>query len=167
MSRLRALQFLGGKGGKRSGFSMAEWIASRLPVRGAYCEPFSGMAGVLLNRRPCVTELLNDRDGDIVNWWRAVRDEPEVLQHVLDHSPPAEEDFWLARDLLAEPYEYSDSGRADIGRAAALYRVLTYSLQHSNGKRPTFGINWKSTIVTAPIRVSALAKRLRRVQLLS
>ena len=53
MSRLRALQYLGGKGGKRSGFSMAEWIASRLPNdRDAYAEPFSGMAGVLLNRRP-------------------------------------------------------------------------------------------------------------------
>lgn len=52
-----------------------------------YCEPFAGMLGVLLQREPARREIVADLDGDVINWWRVVRDHPAELGDMLDHSP--------------------------------------------------------------------------------
>ena len=45
------------------------------------------MAGVLLARAPVKTEILNDLNGRVVNWWRAVRDKPEEFGRLLEFTP--------------------------------------------------------------------------------
>ena len=170
MNRLRALQFLGGKGGRWAGRCMGEWIAGHLPMRGTYIEPFGGMAGVLIQRPPAGTEILNDADHAIVNWWAAVRDEPERLEHIVANSPCAESDFLRAADLLASPFVY-DPTTPDINRATALTRVLMFSVRHSNGKQPSFIIRWKDNprviLRKDTPTIRALAGRLHGVQLLA
>ena len=167
---LRALQFLGGKGGRWAGRCVGEWIARRLPVRGTYIEPFGGMAGVLLNREPAGTEILNDADGDIVNWWACVREAPERMERLVAASPYAEADFLRARALLAEAAPF-DPAAPDLARAAALTRVLMFGVRHSNGRRPTFAIRWRNNprvIMRADApTIRALAGRLHGVQLLA
>ena len=80
--RLRALGWVGGKspfGAHKTG----QWIASLLPPVGTtytYIEPFAGMLGVMLQRPKHRREIANDLDGDLVNWWRAVRDYPEATR---------------------------------------------------------------------------------------
>lgn len=50
-----------------------------------YVEPFFGSGAVLLSR-PTTTglETVNDLDGFIVNFWRAVKDDPEAVEHWCD-----------------------------------------------------------------------------------
>ena len=48
---------------------------------------FCGMLGVLLQREPAKREIVGDTDGDLVNWWRTVRDQPAELGALLDYSP--------------------------------------------------------------------------------
>lgn len=74
MRRLSALYWPGGKSGNGAG--VGRWIADQLPWRysSCYVEPFAGMLGVLLQRKPVQTEIVNDSDERVVNWWRVVRD---------------------------------------------------------------------------------------------
>lgn len=85
----RALSWLGGKSAHASART-GRWINSLLPPAWAaytYVEPFAGMLGILLQRPPARREIVNDLDGDIINWWRVVRDHCEELGRLLDFSP--------------------------------------------------------------------------------
>lgn len=168
MTRLRSLQYLGGKNGKRHGFSIGDWVASHLPTRSVYVEPFAGMLGVLLARKAARNEIVNDADSLIVNWWAAVRDDPERLEHLVRHSPSSEADFHLAVKLLREPFEYT--GKPDMERAVAVFRQLSFSIRHTldpPDKTPGYAVGWTPAhwkLVRPTIH--RLAKRLESVQFL-
>ena len=55
---------------------LAGWIASLLPAHRTYVEPFCGSAAVLFAKRPSPTEILNDLDGAVVNFFRVLRERP-------------------------------------------------------------------------------------------
>lgn len=81
--------YFGGKG------RAATAIWHELGDPGRYIEPFAGSAAVLL-ARPAVTgaraETLNDADGWLVNFWRAIKHSPaDVARHAL--GPVAELDL--------------------------------------------------------------------------
>lgn len=80
-------------GGK---FSHLDWLLPLLPECHHYCEPFAGSAAVLLNRAPSPVETYNDIDGDVVNFFRVLRDEPEELMRVISLTPFSREEFHLA-----------------------------------------------------------------------
>ena len=61
-------------GGK---FSHLDWLLPLLPECHHYCEPFSGSAAVLLNRYPSPVETFNDIDGELVNFFKILRDQNE------------------------------------------------------------------------------------------
>lgn len=80
-------------GGK---FSHLEWLLPLLPTCHHYCEPFAGSAAVLLNRAPSPVETYNDIDGDVVNFFRVLRDQPDDLIRAISLTPFAREEFHLA-----------------------------------------------------------------------
>jgi hypothetical protein len=89
-----------------------------------YVEPFGGSAALLLARPggPGKVETYNDADGLLVNWWRAVKSDPDAVAGYADW-PVSEADmharhWWLVsnRDriresVLADP-EWSDAKAA-------------------------------------------------------
>lgn len=63
-----------------------------------YVEPFFGSGAVLLSRdNPCDVETVNDADGLLVNFWRAVRCEPEAVAVAADW--PVSETDLMARHI--------------------------------------------------------------------
>lgn len=80
-------------GGK---FNHLEWLLPLLPKAHHYCEPFSGSAAVLLNREPSPVETYNDIDGDVVNFFRVLRDRHEELIRAIALTPFAREEFHQA-----------------------------------------------------------------------
>ncbi len=84
-------------GGK---FSHLEWLLPLLPEAHHYCEPFAGSGAVLLNRPPAKVETYNDIDGDAVNFFRVLRDNPEELSRQIALTPFSREEFWYA---VSEP----------------------------------------------------------------
>lgn len=64
-----------------------------LPAADHYCEPFAGSATVLLNRKPSPIETMNDLNGDLVNFFRVLRDQPEELVRRLELSPYSYAEF--------------------------------------------------------------------------
>lgn len=100
--RLIAFGWYGGK------FSHLEWLLPLLPGAHHYCEPFSGSAAVLLNRAPSPVETYNDIDGEVVNFFRILRERPEELSRVIALTPFSREEFHRAVTMIgkvADPLE--------------------------------------------------------------
>src|ERR1700761_5583150 len=80
-------------GGK---FNHLDWLLPLLPEAHHYCEPFSGSGAVLLNRPPSPVETYNDIDGDVVNFFRVLRDKPDDLIRAIGLTPFSREEFFHA-----------------------------------------------------------------------
>ena len=80
-------------GGK---YSHLDWLLPLLPQCHHYCEPFAGSAAVLLNREPSPVETYNDIDGEVVNFFRVLRDEPDELIRLIALTPFSREEYHKA-----------------------------------------------------------------------
>ena len=89
------LKYFGSKAG------MAPWIASLMPPHRVYVEPFCGSAAVLLAKERSSHEVINDLDGNLVNFYRVARATPDDLELACRLSPYARDEF-VAADL-ADP----------------------------------------------------------------
>jgi DNA adenine methylase len=95
------LRYHGGK------FRLAPWVLSHFPPHERYVEPYGGAASVLLLKPPCGSEVLNDLDGDVVNFYRVLRDDT-LRARLVDQcalTPAAREEFDLAFEPCEEPVE--------------------------------------------------------------
>jgi DNA adenine methylase len=91
-SRRRRIVF-GWYGGK---FSHLDWLLPLLPKCHHYCEPFAGSGAVLLNRPSSPVETYNDIDGDVVNFFRVLRDRYEELTRAISLTPFSREEYHRA-----------------------------------------------------------------------
>lgn len=82
-------------GGK---FSHLDWLLPLLPVAEHFCEPFGGSAAVLVNRDPAPIETYNDLDGEVVNFFRVLREKPDDLIRAIGLTPFSREEFEFAID---------------------------------------------------------------------
>ncbi len=108
--RRRRIVF-GWYGGK---FSHLDWLLPLLPACHHYCEPFSGSGAVLLNRESSSVETYNDIDGDVVNFFRVLRDCHENLIRAIALTPFSREEYHRAI------YD-STQGISDVERARRFY----------------------------------------------
>ena len=97
-------------GGK---FSHLDWLLPLLPSCKHYCEPFAGSGAVLLNRAPSAIETYNDLDGEVVNFFRVLRDKKEEVMQAVLLTPFSREEFALACNL--------DPNLSDIERARRFF----------------------------------------------
>ena len=85
-------------GGKRK---VAPQVWEALGDVDNYVEPFAGSLAVLLGRPPSsrekMTETVNDADGFLANFWRALAHDPEAVAHYADY--PVNEVDLFARHL--------------------------------------------------------------------
>jgi DNA adenine methylase len=89
-ARLRKMIAFGWYGGK---YSHLDWLLPLLPDCHHYCEPFGGSAAVLLNRDPAPVETYNDLDGDVVNFFRVLREQKDELIYSIGMTPFSREEF--------------------------------------------------------------------------
>ena len=88
-------------------FRLADWVLRHFPPHEIYVEPFAGAAGVLLQKPRCYAEVYNDLDGDVVNFFRVVRD-PLLRAQLFEQcamTPYARAEFDLAWDPAEDPVE--------------------------------------------------------------
>lgn len=89
-------------GGKTT---LAERIVRLLPEHGHYVEPFAGSLAVLLAKPPTKLETVNDLDGDLVLFWRVLRDRFEELVCAAAMTPHSRAEHQAAYDLEADELE--------------------------------------------------------------
>jgi DNA adenine methylase len=147
-------------GGKTT---LAPKIAELLPKHDHYVEPFAGSLAVLLAKDPTGWETVNDLDGDLVNFWKVLRDQPEDLERVAMLTPHSRDEYEASKSL---------EGVNDLERARRVWVRLTQG--RSNSMKPTgwrFRSNYEgrkapsqvSALNTFAERMEAAAERMRRV----
>jgi DNA adenine methylase len=166
MGRHKLIAF-GWYGGK---YSHLGWLLPLLPKTTHYCEPFGGSAAVLLNREPSSVETYNDIDGEVVNFFRVLREQKAALVEAIGLTPFSREEFEKA---ISEPV----NGLSNLERARRFYvrarQVRTGLAQTaSNGRWAHCRLTSRAGMAGAVSRwlgaVEALpeiAQRLLRVQI--
>jgi len=95
-----ALRYHGGK------WRLAPWIVSCLPAdHDSYIEPFGGSAAVLLRKPRSKIEVYNDLDGEVVNFFRMLRERPEELIRAIYWTPFAQAEQRLSYEPCDDPTE--------------------------------------------------------------
>jgi len=109
---------------------LAPFIISLFPDHECYVEPFGGAAGVLLRKQPSALEVYNDLDGEVVNFFRVLRERPADLIWLIESTPWSREE----QRLSFEPCENS------LERARRLY---VRSWQTRGGPRTQRNSGWR------------------------
>ena len=144
-------------GGKTT---LAPQIAALLPKHEHYVEPFAGSLAVLLAKKPSRAETVNDLDGDLVTFWRVLRDQPDELERVCSLTTHSREEYEQACGDLPE---------SDIERARRVWVRLTQGRSHSMK-----ATGWKFVrdatkrmpqVASFASRLHPAAKRLRSVSI--
>lgn len=76
-----------------SKWQLADWLIEQMPPHACYVEPFAGGASVFFRKEQSGVEVLNDLNGDVVNFFRILREQPEDLIHLIDLTPFSRSEF--------------------------------------------------------------------------
>lgn len=85
-------------GGKQS---VAADIVDLLPTHRHYVEPFAGSLSVLLAKAPAKFETVNDLHGELMTFWRVLRERPLELARVCALTPHSRAEYAAAAELVA------------------------------------------------------------------
>ncbi|CAN3132275.1 DNA adenine methylase [Mycobacterium sp. smrl_JER01] len=145
---------------------IAAKIASLLPGHDHYVEPFAGSLAVLLAKAPSRMETVNDLDGQLMAFWRVLRDRPDELARVCALTPHSRADYEAAQGVDLDDVD-------DLERARLVW------LQIAQGRGGTLrNTGWRYYVDPAGSnsgmphyieayvdRMAAAAERLHRVSL--
>ena len=101
---------------------LADFLIETFPKHKCYVEVFGGGASVLLKKNRSTIEVYNDLYGDVVVFFRVLRDKPELLKEYLTKLPYSREEHDLLQKRLLEK-EITD----DIERASAFFFISNSS----------------------------------------
>jgi len=137
------INYIGGKN------RLANVIIERIPAHLTYIEPFSGGARVFFRKAPSKVEVLNDLDGELVNFYRVCQNHHEELARSMRFMP-------VSREWFVGLEKSSLEGLTDIQRAA---RFL-YLQKLSYGGRITRKAYAIRVLEKANLRSDAIAETL-------
>lgn len=148
-----------------SKWSLASWIISFFPQHHSYLEAFWGSGAVLFNKPRSNIETVNDLDGNVVNLFEWIKNDPEKLAHEIYYTPFSRQVYDAAFGQMPE-----DS----LSRAVNFY--IRCNMGH--GFRTTGEkVGWKRDVIgrerayaaqdwtKLPERIIQAAERLRGVQI--
>ena len=145
-------------------WGMAKQIASLFPPHRSYLEPFFGSGAVLFNKAPSSIETVYDIDGDIVNFFRVLREQPEDLAKAIALTPYAREVFNDAHDNRGTTdfgRAYRFAIRSKMGHGFKTYQRTGFKVDVA-GRQGAYAVgNW----LRMPDSIIEAAERLRMVQI--
>lgn len=145
MTALKPLvPYHGGKG------RLAAWIVDLMPAHRVYLEPFAGSAAVLLAKPRSTHEILNDVDGNVVNFYRVLREDPDELERVCRLTPYARDEF-AGADL-------HDDSIDDLERARRWWVRTNQSFAHTG----TVATGWSTSIKRGSNNARSVLNRIDR-----
>lgn len=147
---------------------LARRIIDMLPPHSAWVEVFCGSAVITLNKIRAQIEVINDLDGDIVNVFKVLRDQPEELIRAVSLTPYAREEFRLCRSdrSTLEPLERARrfvvaSMMTVNGTSGSVHSGFSFSDSYVRGGREARVNRWYQL----PDRLHDVVNRLRSVRI--
>src|ERR1700749_1064563 len=102
------LSYIGGKN------RLAKIIIPKIPEHTSYLEPFAGGAQILFHKPASKTEVLNDLDGEVVNFYRVCQSHYEELVRYMRYMIVSRQWFSWLEDV-------PPNSLTDIQRAARFF----------------------------------------------
>jgi DNA adenine methylase len=139
-------------------------IIALLPLHECYVEVFGGAAWVLFGKSPCRVEVLNDIDGDVVNFFRVVKEKPEEFLESFEWTI-------VSRNIFQTLREQPPDHLSDLQRAHRFY-YLTMAGWGGEFSSPRFqtsvsdgghGNRLIGALKTLPQRIMPVYQRLQTV----
>ena len=143
-----------------SKWSIAGWIVSHFPEgyeKMVYLEPFCGSGAVFFNKLPGAVETINDLDGNIVNLFRVMREQPEELKRMIEFTPYSREEYDLSFVHCQDPLEKARRFMVRTTQAIGAKRGKCGWRNHKKMKIGGTACKWNGIVDTIDIA----AKRLR------
>lgn len=139
-------------------YALRDWILSQFPENHeemTYIEPYGGSADILFCKDRSKTEIINDKDVEIVNILRAVRDESSELVKRLNTFKTVA-DFFEKVSKKKNFDDYLDHATHDL-----YLRKISKNGNKSQFSKPTNPLTWKNGIKS----LNDYSKRLQNVYL--
>ncbi|HEX8650198.1 MAG TPA: DNA adenine methylase [Pyrinomonadaceae bacterium] len=105
------IKWVGGKSRLR------KYIVPLIPAHTCYVEPFAGAAWVLFGKLPSDVEILNDKEQELVNFFRVVKEKPEELIASFEWELVSRAEFERLTNLAPEQL-------TDVQRAHRFYYLI-------------------------------------------
>ncbi|MGI5144812.1 DNA adenine methylase [Plantactinospora sp. CA-294935] len=155
------MRYYGGKG------RLAGRIVEMLPPHRLYVEPFAGSAAVLFAKQPAQFEIINDLAGDVVTFFRVLRDRPRDLITAIERTPYARAEFQHCQEHADQPANEVEQARRWWVRQMQGFNAVPIQTRRARvGWSLSNASNNPATRVTGYLaRMGAAAERLRRVQI--
>lgn len=143
---------------------LAEWICNYIPKHDVYLEPYAGSLAVFFAKQPVRIETLNDLDGNVVNYFRVIRDKPQELIEKLSLTPYARGEYNTAFEQSKTDSEVEMARKFAVRcwqgfGCSNLYKNGFRSSQQGNSPHTTK--EWREL----PERLQAANERLKNAQI--
>jgi DNA adenine methylase len=156
--RRPALRYYGGK------WRLAPWIISFFPPHQNYVEPCGGAASVLLQKPRSPLETYNDLDGNVVNFFRVLRDRPDELIRKIRLTPWARKEYELHYESAQD--EVESARRFWVGCVYAISNLAFTSSGMKFEKNGDGMAGLPNSLVYADVlHLYGVAKRLKGIQI--
>lgn len=135
-----------------------------MPPHRSYLEPFFGSGAVLFSKPPSPIETVNDIDGDIVNFFTVLREQPEELARLIYLTPYARDVFDDAhRNRGEDPLDraYRFAIRSKMGYGFKTYTQTGFKIDIAGRQGSYAARAWTKM----PELVQQLSGRLKDVQI--
>lgn len=148
-------------GGKQT---LAPLILSLIPPHVLYGEPFAGGAAILFGKEPSKSEVINDTNGELMNFYRVARDNFNELQSLVSSTLHSRDAFRQATVINHNPDMFDP-----VKRAWAIWVIS--SMSFASKLSGPFGFDKTSDCTSKRIAnkrlafTSDIAARLARVQI--
>jgi len=96
-------------GGKQK---LAKVIVPLIPPHVVYAEPFAGGAAIFFAKPPSKTEVLNDTNGELINFYRVVSEKYNDLQKEIRRTLHSRRQYGDAQVVYANPHLFSEVKQA-------------------------------------------------------
>ena len=148
-------------GGKQR---LARQIVPLMPAHRVYLEPFAGGAAVLFAKPRAERETLNDLDGQVMRFWRALRDRPDELAAAVAATPYCRAEWYASKDG-----DNDDDDDVEAARQLLVNIDQSFSRSRSSWSVPCIGDGrgrWQpGSWENLPPKLLAAAQRLQGVAL--
>lgn len=87
-------------------------ILPRIPEHHLYCEPFAGGAAVLFGKKPSKIEVINDTNGELINFYKMAKEKFPKLKKEIESSLHSRSLHYKARFIYNQPHLFLPIERA-------------------------------------------------------
>jgi DNA adenine methylase len=156
------IQWFGGKQ------LLAKKLLPLIPEHHTYVEPFGGGGSILLGKEPSPVEVYNDLDGDLVNFFRVLRDPAQFADFYQRAwlSPYSREEFNFCKaHLNDDPYPTERARRffvlARFSFSGLVGNSFGLTVTHSSRGMAGHASSYKNVLCMLPL----ISERLSRVEI--